>query len=130
MYSFPYRPGVGCLNGFVLIADVTKTVSPQTIGDDQPWPAMGTAHFTWSVVDQRSGIRETAGATPLMSWPRNPGHVSAALGPAPAVATPARTIHSSNVITRAVGITVSGNEEHIRQARSRPRRCAWIRQHW
>jgi hypothetical protein len=32
-----------------------------------------------SVVDQRSGIFDP-GATPLMPWPRNPGHVSSTFG--------------------------------------------------
>ena len=44
------------MNGRPLIAEVTNTVSPHTIGDDQPCPAIGTAHLTFSLVDQRSGI--------------------------------------------------------------------------
>src|SRR4051812_11042398 len=81
MYSLPYNPGVGFLNGRLLIADVMNTVSPQTIGDDHPCPATGTAHFTCSVVLHRSGI-VAPGATPLISCPRNPGHVSSGFGAA------------------------------------------------
>src|SRR3954468_20763247 len=58
-----------------------NTVSPQTIGDDHPCPATGTAHFTCSVVLHRSGI-VAPGATPLISCPRNPGHVSSGFGAA------------------------------------------------
>src|SRR5215203_4148191 len=61
-----------------------KTVSPQTIGDDQPCPAIGTAHFTFCVADHRSGTLTPPGATPLMSCPRNPGHVSSGFGAAKA----------------------------------------------
>src|SRR5688572_3057493 len=83
MYSLPYNPGVGFLNGLLPIAEVMNTVSPQTIGDDHPCPAIGTAHFTFCVVDQRSGTFAPA-ATPLIACPRNPGHVSSGRGPASA----------------------------------------------
>ena len=55
MYRCRRGPGVGLLERRLLTADVTNTVSPQTIGDDQPWPATGTAHLTCSVGDHRSG---------------------------------------------------------------------------
>src|SRR4051794_28466948 len=85
MYSLPYSPGVGFLNARLLIGDVMNPVSPQTIGDDHPCPATGTAHFTCSVVLHRSGIVAPA-ATPLISCPRNPGHVSSGFGAADSVA--------------------------------------------
>src|SRR6476659_10043569 len=94
MYSLPYRPGVGCLNRPLLTADVTKTVSPHTTGDDQPCPAMGTAHLTCSVADHRSGIRAVA-ATPLISCPRKPGQVSSGFG-VPAATVTARLDNETN----------------------------------
>src|SRR5258708_15004951 len=61
------------------MAEVTNTVSPHTMGDDHPWPATGTAHFTFSFVDHRSGMLAVA-ATPLISCPRKPGQVSSGFG--------------------------------------------------
>src|SRR5262245_11280698 len=66
-------PGVGCLNGRPLIADVTKTVLPATTGDDQPRPGTSIAHLTLAVFDQRSGNFASI-ARPSMCGPRNPGH--------------------------------------------------------
>jgi hypothetical protein len=45
-------PGVGCLKGRELMADVRKTVPFATIGDDHPWPGTSMLHLTCSVVDQ------------------------------------------------------------------------------
>ena len=56
-----------------------KTVSPHTIGDDQPCPGTATFQRMFSVVDHFSGM-PAPGAMPLMSWPRNPGHVSSGFG--------------------------------------------------
>ena len=55
-------------------------MSPHTIGDDQPWP--GDRHRPSDVLRRRPVIGNVAvaGATPLMSWPRNPGHVSSGFG--------------------------------------------------
>src|SRR4249919_3172409 len=66
-------PGVGCLKGRLLIADVTNTVFPATTGDDQPRPGTSIAHLTFVVFDHRSGSR-AAMARPSMPGPRNPGH--------------------------------------------------------
>ena len=66
-------PGVGCLKGRLLIADVTNTVLPATTGDDQPRPGTSIAHLTLAVFDHRSGSRAPI-ARPSMPGPRNPGH--------------------------------------------------------
>jgi hypothetical protein len=58
----------------LLIADVTKTVSPHTMGEDHPCPFSGTAHLTFSVVVHVSTTFADT-ATPLMECPRNPGQV-------------------------------------------------------
>src|SRR6187455_2585370 len=65
-------PGVGCLKARLLIADVTNTVLPATIGDDQPRPGTSIAHFTFVVFDHRSGSRAPI-ARPSMPGPRKPG---------------------------------------------------------
>jgi hypothetical protein len=41
--------------GLSEVAEVRKTLLPQTIGDDQPTPGMSVAHSTFSVVDQLEG---------------------------------------------------------------------------
>src|SRR5262245_29328933 len=66
-------PGVGCLNGLLLIAEVTNTVLAATIGDDQPRPGTSIAHLMLTAFDQRSGRRAPM-ARPSMPGPRNPGH--------------------------------------------------------
>src|SRR6187549_1367893 len=66
-------PVDGCLNGLPLIADVTKTVLPTTIGDDQPCPGTSIDHFTCSVFDHVVGSA-ASGARPFIAGPRNPGH--------------------------------------------------------
>ena len=65
MYSLPYRPGVGFLNGLLEIPAVMNTVSPQTIGDDHPCPCTSTFHRTFVVVDHVSGT-DALSATPLI----------------------------------------------------------------
>ena len=74
MYSLPYRPGVGFLNGRLLTADVTNTVSPHTIGDDQPCPAIG--HRPLDVLGRGPSIRDTrrrGHAAHLVSAETRPG---------------------------------------------------------
>src|SRR5690348_16311604 len=55
---------------------VRKTLSPQTIGDDQPRPGRSVFQAIFSVVDQVSG-RFWSSATPIESAPRNCGQCSA-----------------------------------------------------
>src|SRR6187402_703659 len=84
-------PGVGCLKGRLLIADVTNTVLPVTTGDDQPRPGTSITHLTLVVFDHRSA-RCAPMARPSMPGPRNPGHsgagataaTAATVSPAPA----------------------------------------------
>src|SRR5580765_1673196 len=89
-------PGVGCLKGRLLIAEVTNTVSPATIGDDQPRPGTSIAHLTLAVFDHRSGSRAPM-ARPSMPGPRNPGHSGGGAKPATAATvTPAPTAHRAS----------------------------------
>ena len=90
---------VGCLNGLLLMPDVMKTVSPQTIGEDQPWPRnQSTVHLTFCSWTNSRGLR--AGATPLMSCPRNPGHVSSGFGFAVAIDDVTNSVTSSRSTVR------------------------------
>src|SRR6188474_1364656 len=104
-------PGVGCLNGRLLIADVTNTVLPETTGEDQPRPGTSIAHLTLVVFDHRSG-RCAAIARPSMPGPRNPGHsgtgataaTAAAISPAPATR---RIIHGIRTLAAYQGCGAS-----------------------
>ena len=82
------KAGDGCLNGLLLMAEVRKTVSPQTIGDDHPRP--GDVDLPAHVLAHRPPVgNEAAGAMPLSAWPRKPGQVSSGRGGA-ALRTEAR----------------------------------------
>src|SRR6187401_889242 len=90
-------PGVGCLKGRLLIADVTNTVLPATTGDEHPRPGTSIAHLTLVVFDHRSGSRAPR-ASPSMPGPRNPGHSGGGTAAATAATmnpatTARRTIH-------------------------------------
>src|SRR4051795_12350125 len=67
-------PGDACLKALALIAVVTKTRSPQTIGDDQPRPGTSAFHATLVVVDHVVGTLSIAD-TARPACPRNCGHV-------------------------------------------------------
>ena len=65
-------PGVGCLNGLLLMPAVRNTVSPQTIGDDHPCrhrhlpaPVLGRRPLP----RHRVPGRDTAHVVPTESWP-------------------------------------------------------------
>src|SRR5436305_3795669 len=58
-------------------AVVTKTLSPHTIGCDQPTPGNFAFQATWSSADQVSGCFASV-ATPSPSGPRNRGQFCAA----------------------------------------------------
>src|SRR6187549_3200950 len=66
-------PLPGALKALVLTADVTKTRSPQMIGDDQPRPGRSAVHATCSVVDHDTGSVASS-AMPAPLGPRNCGH--------------------------------------------------------
>ena len=61
----------------VLIAEVTKMVFPQTIGDDQPRPGISLTQETFSSRDQRVG-GDLLEATAEPPEPRNCGQFSSA----------------------------------------------------
>src|SRR6185436_1885944 len=54
------------------VADVRKTLSPTTIGDDQPSPGIAVFHATFVVADHSSG-RPVSGEWPWPSGPRKRG---------------------------------------------------------
>src|SRR6185436_4907571 len=85
-------PGDACLNSFELIAVVTKTWLPQTIGDDQPRPGTSAFQATLIVVDHFVGSVSTAD-TARPWWPRNCGQVvsTGADGPGTSVVTASRS---------------------------------------
>src|ERR1044071_5555534 len=72
-YSLLYS--VPVCGGFDLPSVVTVvryTLSPVTIGDDQPCPGISCAHSTFSVLDQRSASRACV-PTGFDCGPRNCG---------------------------------------------------------
>ena len=92
-----------------LAAVVRKTVSPATIGDDQPEPGTSTLHSTFSVVDHRTGNRSSS-ETGMPAGPRKPGHV--ATDPDSA----------ADCATAATGKAISATKAPAHWVRRRPRR--------
>jgi hypothetical protein len=72
-------PVEGALNAPAFTAVVTYTLSPQTMGDDQPRPGTSAVHATLSVADQRVGRLEES-ATPAPFVPRNCGQLPSSAG--------------------------------------------------
>src|ERR1700733_3595872 len=74
------------------MAEGMNTLSPHTMGDDQPRPAILVTHATFSVLLQTSG-RSRSSLIPRAPGPRNCGQLSAAIkdetkSPHAPVATP------------------------------------------
>src|SRR5215217_6645354 len=70
-------PFDGALKAWLFTAEVTKTRSPHTIGDDQPRPGRSAVQATCSVVDQDTGS-EASSAIPAPFGPRNCGQAAGA----------------------------------------------------
>src|SRR5215212_5120454 len=84
-------PFEGALKVFVFTAEVTKTRSPHTIGDDQPRPGRSAVQATCSVVDHDTGS-EASSAMPAPFGPRNCGQAGGAAARTAGTSTaPART---------------------------------------
>src|SRR5262245_34185316 len=69
LYSVPICGGFDFPS---VVAVVTNTLSPVTMGDDHPRPGISCIHSTFSVFDQRSASRACA-PTGFASGPRNCG---------------------------------------------------------
>src|SRR6187401_3139924 len=113
-------PGVGCLKGRLLIADVTNTVLPATTGDDHARPGTSIAHLTLVVFDHRSGSRAPR-ASPSMPGPRNPGH-SGGGATAAMEATVSPTATSRRIVHRMCTVRVSGTASSNYEVRSKHER--------
>jgi hypothetical protein len=71
--------------------DVTKTRSPETIGDETPTPPMAAFHATFSVALQRTG-RFFSSEAPVPRGPRHCGQSAAAAVDPPSATTSAIVI--------------------------------------
>ena len=97
----------------VLIAEVTKTVFPHTMGDDQPRPGISRTHETFLSRDQRVGS-DPLEATAEPPEPRNCGQFSSATDEARSaekrqtpVATAALSARFNQLVSRFFATTLS-----------------------
>src|SRR6187455_535869 len=115
-------PGDGCLNMPALIAVVTNTWSPQTIGDDHARPGISAAHATLIVVDHFVGSVAT-GETARPDGPRNCGQVLSGAGAAGTSVVTKRTTRESSWCTAEFYMTMSRDRRASRLLRRRVMWC-------